>query len=76
MPALGALCLRGASVNKPFISLPGNNDWDRDLVLTLAFRCVGLKLDEWGVLAGELDYMTVSAAIRRFERGRGAHARG
>ena len=42
-------------------------DWGRDLVLTLAFRCVGLKLKELGVLAGELDYVTVSAAIRRFE---------
>jgi chromosomal replication initiation ATPase DnaA len=36
-------------------------------VLTLAFRCVGLKLKELGVLAGGLDYVTVSAAIRRFE---------
>jgi putative transposase len=42
-------------------------DWGRDLVLTLAFRCVGLKLKELGVLAGGLDYVTVSAAIRRFE---------
>jgi hypothetical protein len=68
VPALNTLRLSGVRTNRLFISLPGNDDWGRDLVLTLAFRCVGLKLKELGVLAGELDYVTVSAAIRRFEK--------
>lgn len=45
-----------------------HTDWGRNLVWTLAFRCVGLKLKQLGALAGGLDYVTVSGAIRRFEK--------
>jgi hypothetical protein len=38
-----------------------------NLVLNVAFRCFGLKLKEWGVLAAGLAYVTVSGAIRRFK---------
>lgn len=44
-----------------------HGDWGRNLVLTLAFRYGGLKLKQLAALAGGLDYVTVSGAIRRFE---------
>ncbi len=39
----------------------------RRLVSTLAFRYGRLRLKQLGALAGGLDYVTVSGAIRRFE---------
>jgi hypothetical protein len=41
-------------------------DWGRDLVLYLGRKGCGLKLKELGEAAGGIDYVSVSAAARRF----------
>ena len=41
--------------------------WGRNLILDVAFRCVGLKLKEWGDLAAGLTSVPVSGTIRWFE---------
>jgi hypothetical protein len=43
-------------------------DWGRDLALYLGQRVGAMKLKELGEEAGGVDYATVSAAIKRFER--------
>jgi putative transposase len=42
-------------------------DWGRDLVLYLGKRGLGIKLAELGNAAGGMDYMAVSASVRRLE---------
>ena len=42
-------------------------DPGRDLVLYLGRHACGLKLKELGEAAGGIDYVSVSAAVRRFE---------
>ncbi len=42
-------------------------DWGRDLVLYLGRKVCGLKLKELGEAAGGIDYVSVSAAVKRFE---------
>jgi REP element-mobilizing transposase RayT len=49
-------------------------DWGRDLVLYLGRKACGLKLKELGVAAGGIDYVSVSAAVRRFEMRLGKDA--
>ena len=41
-------------------------DWGRDLALYLGRTRCGLKLKELGALAGGIDYVSVSSAVRRF----------
>lgn len=41
-------------------------DWGRDLVLFLGRKSCGLKLRELGGAAGGIDYVSVSAAVKRF----------
>ena len=41
-------------------------DWGRDLALYLGRTRCGLKLKELGTLAGGIDYVSVSSAVRRF----------
>ena len=41
-------------------------DWGRDLALYLGRTRCGLKLKTLGVLAGGIDYVSVSTAVRRF----------
>jgi chromosomal replication initiation ATPase DnaA len=41
-------------------------DWGRDMVLYLGRKECGLKLLELGDVAGGIDYVTVSAVVRRF----------
>ncbi len=43
-------------------------DWGRDLVLYLGRKTCGLKLKELGEAAGGIDYVGVSAAVKRFEK--------
>jgi len=43
-------------------------DWGRDLALHLGRKVCGLKLKELGEAAGGIDYVSVSAAVRRFEK--------
>ena len=43
-------------------------DWGRDLVLYLGRKDCGLKLRELAQAAGGIDYVSVSSAVRRFER--------
>ena len=43
-------------------------DWGRDLVLYLGRRDCGLKLRELGEAAGGIDYVSVAAAVKRFEQ--------
>jgi len=43
-------------------------DWGRDLVLYLGRRACGLKLKELGKAAGGIDCVSVSAAVKRFEK--------
>jgi hypothetical protein len=43
-------------------------DWGRDLVLYLGRKVCELKLKELGEAAGGIDYVSVSAAVKRFER--------
>ncbi|MBZ5537681.1 MAG: hypothetical protein LAO31_17125 [Acidobacteriia bacterium] len=64
---MNTLRLGGASTNNSFTPPPGDDDWGRNLVLTLAFRYGGLRLKQLGAFAGGLDYVTISGAIRRFE---------
>jgi chromosomal replication initiation ATPase DnaA len=40
-------------------------DWGRDLALYLGKQNCGLKLKELGEAAGGMDYMSVSAAVKR-----------
>jgi putative transposase len=42
-------------------------DWGRDLVLYLGRKVCGLKLKELGEAAGGIDYVSVSAAVKRIE---------
>ena len=48
-----------------------HGDWGRDLALLLGRKRCGLKLAELGELAGGLDYVSVSTAIRRLEERAG-----
>ena len=41
-------------------------DWGRDLALYLGRTRCGIKLKELGALAGGIDYVSVSSAVRRF----------
>lgn len=41
-------------------------DWGRDLVLYLGRKKCGLKLKELGAAVGGIDYVSVSAAVKRF----------
>ena len=41
--------------------------WGRDLALYLGRKRCGLRLAELGILAGGIDYATVSNRVRRFE---------
>jgi REP element-mobilizing transposase RayT len=43
-------------------------DWGRDLVLYLGRKDCGLKLRELGEAVGGLDYVSVGAAVKRFEQ--------
>jgi putative transposase len=43
-------------------------DWGRDLALYLGKKDFGIKLRELGEAAGGMDYMSVSAAVKRLER--------
>jgi hypothetical protein len=43
-------------------------DWGRDLALYLGRKAGGLKLKELGQVAGGIDYVSVSAAVNRFEK--------
>ena len=43
-------------------------DWGRDLVLYLGRKDCGLKLRELGQAAGGIDYVSVGAAVKRFEQ--------
>jgi len=43
-------------------------DWGRDLALYLGRKGFGIKLKELGDAAGGMDYMSVSAAVKRLER--------
>jgi chromosomal replication initiation ATPase DnaA len=42
-------------------------DWGRDLALYLGKKGFGIKLRELGEAAGGMDYMSVSAAVKRLE---------
>jgi hypothetical protein len=43
-------------------------DWGRDLVLYLGRQDCGLKLRELGAAVGGIDYVSVGAAVKRFEQ--------
>jgi REP element-mobilizing transposase RayT len=45
-----------------------HGDWGRDLVLYLGKKGFGIKLRELGEWAGGMNYISVSAAVRRMER--------
>jgi chromosomal replication initiation ATPase DnaA len=47
-----------------------HGDPGRDIVLVLARRCCGLTLTELGAAAGNMNYWSVSEAIRRIEQRR------
>ena len=41
-------------------------DWGRDLVLSLGRKECGMKLKDLGAAASGIDYVSVSAAVKRF----------
>jgi len=45
-----------------------HGDWGRDLALYLGRKRCGLKLKTLGELAGGIDYVSVSGAVRRLEK--------
>ena len=45
-----------------------HGDWGRDLALYLGRKRCGLKLKALGALAGDIDYVSVSGAVRRLEK--------
>ncbi len=45
-----------------------HGDWGRDLALYLARKRGGMKLKELGEAVGGMDYASVSATVKRFER--------
>ena len=45
-----------------------HGDWGRDLGLYLARKRGGMKLKELGEAVGGMDYASVSATVKRFER--------
>jgi len=45
-----------------------HGDWGRDLALYLGRTRCGLKLKDLGALAGGIDYVSVSSAVRRFSQ--------
>jgi chromosomal replication initiation ATPase DnaA len=49
-------------------------DWGRDLALYLGKKGFGIKLKELGDAAGGMDYMSVSAAVKRLEQRAGKDA--
>ena len=51
-----------------------HGDWGRDLALYLGKRGYGIKLKELGAAAGGMDYMSVSAAVKRLEPRAGKDA--
>jgi REP element-mobilizing transposase RayT len=51
-----------------------HGDWGRDLALYLGKKGFGIKLKELGEAAGGMDYMSVSAAVKRLEQRIGKDA--
>ena len=49
-------------------------DWGRDLALIVGRRRAGMALKDLGLVAGGMDYSTVSEAIRRVEKNMKTHS--